>query len=72
MIRLRIKEIAESKGYSMGKVSRSSDVSLSTIRVAWKNPLYRIKVDTLQKIARGLGVTIGDLFEVIPENQPGD
>lgn len=67
-IRLRVKEIAQSKGISQGKLSRLSDVSLNTIRRIWSEEGYVTTTETLDKIARALGVSPLDLIEVVPEN----
>jgi len=67
MFRLKIKEIAEAQGYNMSTLSRKADVPFITIRRAWKNPQYEIKVSTLYKIAQTLGVSTSDLIEDIPD-----
>jgi DNA-binding Xre family transcriptional regulator len=63
MVRLRIKEVATSKGYSMNKLSRISDVSFNAIKRLWTKPYSGVTVDTLNKIAKALGVTVNDLIE---------
>ncbi len=68
MLRLRIKEVAESKGYNMSTLSRASDVPFITIRRAWKNPYYELKLATLHKIAVALGVSTSELIEDVPDN----
>lgn len=68
MFRLKIREVAESKGYNMSTLSRDSDVPFNTIRRAWKNPQYEIKLATLHKIAQTLGVSTSDLIEDVPDN----
>ena len=67
MYRLKLKEVAMSKGYNMSTLSRASDVPINTVRRAWKNPRYEIKLGTLEKLAKTLGVTTRDLIEDIPE-----
>ncbi len=67
MFRLRIKEVAESKGYNMSTLSREANVPFITIKRAWKNPQYEIKLATLHKIAQTLGVTTSELLEDIPD-----
>ena len=67
MFRLKIKEVAESKGYNMSTLSRDADVPFNTIRRAWRNPHYEIKLATLHKIAQTLGVSTADLIEDIPD-----
>ena len=68
MYRLKIKEIAESKGYNISTLSRAVDVPFNTLRRAWRNPQYEIKLATLHKIAQVLGVTTADLIEDVPED----
>jgi DNA-binding Xre family transcriptional regulator len=68
MYRLKIKEIAESKGYNISTLSRAADVPFNTLRRAWRNPQYEIKLATLHKIAQVLGVTTADLIEDVPED----
>jgi Cro/C1-type HTH DNA-binding domain len=67
MLRLRIKEVATSKGYNMSTLSRVSDVPFITIRRAWKNPYYELRLATLHKIAMALGVPTSELIEDVEE-----
>ncbi|HET9920139.1 MAG TPA: helix-turn-helix transcriptional regulator [Ktedonobacteraceae bacterium] len=67
MLRLRVREVAESKGYNMSTLSRAADVPFITIRRVWKNPFYEIKLATLHRIARTLDVPVADLLEEIPD-----
>lgn len=68
-IRLRVKEIAQSKGISQGKLSRLSDVSLNTIRRVWSEEGYITTTDTLEKLARALGVRVIDLIDEVPDQE---
>lgn len=63
MVRLKIKEIAESQGYNMSSLSRATDISFNTIKKLWQNPYSGVNVQTLAKIANVLGVTLADLTE---------
>jgi DNA-binding Xre family transcriptional regulator len=63
MVRLRVKEIAESQGYNMSTLSRAADVPFITIKRVWRNPYYEIKLATLGKIARALHVSTAELIE---------
>ena len=67
MIRLHIKEIAQAKGISQGKLSRMSDVDENTIKRMYRNPTANVNTDTLNKLARALGVSIHDLIEEVPD-----
>ena len=69
MIRLRVKEIAIQKHISMGKLSRQSDIAYRTIQRIYNDPNYMPSLPTLEKIARVLGVSTGDLIEDIPDQQ---
>jgi len=63
MLRLRVKEVAQEKGYSMMRLSRASDVSFNTIKRLYRNPYGGANINTLDKIARVLGVSIAELTE---------
>jgi DNA-binding Xre family transcriptional regulator len=62
-IRLRVKEVAEAKGYNMSTLSRAADVPFSTIRRLWRNPSYEVRLGTLQRIAKILNVPTSELIE---------
>jgi DNA-binding Xre family transcriptional regulator len=66
-IRLRIKEVARKKGFSMGKLQRDADVAYNTVKRMYKNPYHVITTETLGKIARALGVSPGELIEEVPD-----
>lgn len=66
MFRLKIKEIAQAQGYNMSTLSRKADVPFITVKRAWKNEQYDIKLSNLNRIAFALGVRTGDLIEDIP------
>ncbi len=68
MVRLRVKEVAESKGYNMSSLSRASDVHFNTIKKLWTKPYAGANIDTLAKIAVALGVTVNDLIESVPND----
>ncbi len=62
-MKLRVKELAISKGFNQSTLSRASDVPLDTIRRIWRNPYYEVRLSTLNKIAEALEVPPTDLFE---------
>ncbi len=68
MLRLRVKEVAESKGYNKSTLSRKADIPLSTMRRIWNNPRYQVQLDTLYKIAQVLGVPTSDLIEDVSDD----
>ena len=67
-LRLRVKEIAEKKHMSMGKLERLSDLSHPTIRDIFRNPYKEVTSTTLVKLANALGVPVSDLYEEIPDD----
>ncbi len=68
MLRLRVKEIAKEKGFSMGKLSRASDVDYNTIKRMYDDKKYSPTVDTLHKVAKVLKVSIAELVEEVPDD----
>ena len=70
MIRLRVKEVAQTKGIGMLKLSRLADVSYRTVQGVWRDPYREISIKTLEKFARALSVPSHELIEDVPdENQ---
>lgn len=69
MLRLKVREIAESKGYNQSTLSRASDVPIQTIRRIWRNPYYEVRLATLNRIASVLGVPATDLFEDVRDDR---
>lgn len=67
VIKLKIRELAESKKINMSKLSRMSDVNYNTIRGIWDNPNRDVAVTTLEKIAKALGVNVSELYEIVPD-----
>ena len=64
MVKYRLKEVLKEKGVSQGKLSRMTNVSLSTIqRLSAEGSTYNVSLDVLEKIAKALGVKIADLYE---------
>jgi transcriptional regulator with XRE-family HTH domain len=53
---------------SMGKLSRMSDVSFTTIRRMCNDPSYSPTLNTLVSIAKALGVKVDDLYEDLPDD----
>lgn len=66
MIRLKVKEIAQRKGMSMGKLGRMADVDIKTIRRIYHFPTESITLAVLDRIAEALGVDASDLIESVP------
>jgi DNA-binding Xre family transcriptional regulator len=68
VVRLRVKEVAREKGFSMGKLQRDADVAYNTVKRIFKDPYYVTTTETLGKLAKALGVSPGELIEEIPND----
>jgi hypothetical protein len=67
MLRLRIKEVAEEKGYNMSSLSRASDISFTTIKRLWTRPYSGANINTLEQIARTLKIPVSALYEELSD-----
>ncbi len=68
MRRLRVKEVAQAKGFTMARLQRAADINLKTIQAIWHDPRHNASLNTLDKIAKVLGVPVTDLIEDVPED----
>ncbi len=66
-LRLRVREVAESKGFNISTLSRRADVGLNTIRRLWHNPYRSVDFYVLERIAKALEVPATDLIEDVPD-----
>lgn len=68
LVRLRIKEFADEKGWTLKEVSERSGVHYSTVKTYARLP-QRATVDltALFKLAQTFNVMMEDLFEVVEE-----
>ena len=66
MRRLKVKELAEQRGMTQSKLMRMADLNMKTVQGLYREP-YRLNVAylTLEKVAKALGVSIGELFEEV-------
>jgi DNA-binding Xre family transcriptional regulator len=69
VVRLRVKEVARQKGFSMGKLQRDADVAYNTVKRMFKDPYYITTTETLGKLARALGVQPGELIEEVADDR---
>jgi DNA-binding Xre family transcriptional regulator len=69
LIILKVKEVAQAKGISQGKLARKADVDIKTVRRVFRNPREIITTETLDKFATALEVDACDLIEHIPNNR---
>lgn len=68
LVRLRVKEFAEEKGWTLKEVSDRSGIAYTTLKNYAKSPgLASVDVTSLHKLARVFEVMIEDLYEVVEE-----
>ncbi len=68
IIRLRVRELADEKGWTIKEVSDRSGVVYSTLRTYARSPgMTMVDFTALQKLARAFDVMIEDLVEVVEE-----
>ncbi|HEY9876008.1 MAG TPA: helix-turn-helix transcriptional regulator [Candidatus Obscuribacterales bacterium] len=68
LVRLRIREFANEKGWTLKEVSDRSGVGYSALKVYARSPgLATVDVTALHKLARTFDVLIEDLYEVVQE-----
>lgn len=65
---LQIKNMRQERGWSREKLARKSDVSTSIIYKI-ENALTDARVETINKIYRGLGIDIDKTFPVIDKEE---
>lgn len=63
MVRLKVREVAESKSINMAKLSRMADVSYNTTQALFHDPHHDVSLYILARIAKALQVSICDLIE---------
>lgn len=72
MVRLKVREIAEQKGYNMSSLARKADIGFSTVKRIFQNPYREVTTTTLEKLAKALEVPTAELIEdVEDENKTG-
>ncbi|MEG4506713.1 helix-turn-helix transcriptional regulator [Microcoleus sp. F6_B4] len=68
LIKLRVREFAAEKGWTLKEVSERSGVVYSTLRTYARSPgLATIDVTALHKLARTFDLQIEDLYEIVQE-----
>ena len=64
-MRLRVKELAEAKGWDIYRMCSEAKLTLTTMQKVWvpsDTEIAVIKSDTLQKLADALGIEVKDLY----------
>jgi DNA-binding Xre family transcriptional regulator len=66
MIRLKIKEVAEAQGINKARLSRITGLGTTTVHELWENiRAENVRIGTLSRIGRKLGVPASALYEEI-------
>jgi DNA-binding Xre family transcriptional regulator len=69
MLRLRIREVAESKGITRTRLSRLADMNYKTINLLWNDPFREVTSTTLNRIAEALQVPATELLEDVSSKE---
>lgn len=68
LVRLRIREFAKERGWTIKEVAERSGVHYSTLRTYARSPgMATVDATALLKLARTFDVLIEDLIEVVEE-----
>jgi putative transcriptional regulator len=67
LIRLKLRELAAARGWTMKEVSERSGMPYSTVKNYAQSTISTVDYTALIKLARVFEVTIEDLIEVIEE-----
>ena len=62
MAHLRLKEIAQAKGYTQKRLADESGSAPGTVNRYWNNYGRMVNLDVLEGLAKALGVTIYELI----------
>jgi len=63
MARLRVREVAIEKGIDAVELARRSRISYTSISNMFKDPEYNATLETLEALAKALGVKVTDLID---------
>ena len=67
MIRLKVKEVAETKKMSMRKLVRESGIAYNTLRTIYRDPYTQVSTATLDRLAKALDVDASELLESVED-----
>jgi transcriptional regulator with XRE-family HTH domain len=63
MVRLRVREVAESLGWNAARLARKADLSNTAMYGIWNGTTDDPGIRTLEAIAKALGVKVRDLID---------
>jgi DNA-binding Xre family transcriptional regulator len=64
-VRLKVKEVATRKGISQRQLSIRSGIEIKNIQRIMRNPFSNVTTETLDKLAKVLGVDASELIESV-------
>jgi putative transcriptional regulator len=68
LVRLKIRELAAERGWTIKEVANRADVNYNTVKSYARHPgMNMVDLTAVQKIARAFNVAIEDLMEVVEE-----
>lgn len=67
MIRLKVRELAEARGYSMTYLSHIAILDIKVIRKMYHEPTASFTTYALDKVAKALRVDASELLESVPD-----
>lgn len=67
MIRLKVKELAEARGWSQNYLSHMAILDIKVVRKMYQNPTASFTTYSLDKIATAFGVDASELIESVPD-----
>jgi DNA-binding Xre family transcriptional regulator len=62
MARLRVRELAEARGLNITTLARKAELSYRPAWMIWHDRVTQLDFRTLERLARALEVSIGELF----------
>jgi DNA-binding Xre family transcriptional regulator len=68
MTNLRVKELAEARGFNILTLSRAAQLSYTSVHGLWHAKADQYNRKTLDRVAATLGVRVSDLFAGDPED----
>ncbi len=67
-LKLKIREVAEARGWNAPRVARRADLGTMTVYNLWDGTTQDPGLLTMLRIAAVIGVPVTDLYEVIAED----
>jgi len=67
MLKLRVREVAESKDINQAQLAWLSHTGVKTIALYWHKKNYQVDLWVLDRIAKALGVPAGSLLIEVPD-----